>query len=169
MQTASARQLPGCSTTGRSHAHAQRLNYSHTVLRQLKSRAFGSSSFSSTCKDLKRCLPAKRRQACAVQTRAESTPNQEEAQLRADYGALSQRLEVNSFGLAWLGLPVLALLVCLARYSAWATMGVLLCSHNLLTHSFIEQRGRLLVCVNAPHGVPPILIHELLLCGSLQF
>ena len=99
MQTASARQLPGCSTTGRSHAHAQRLNYSHTVLRQLKSRAFGSSSFSSTCKDLKRCLPAKRRQ-----TRAESTPNQEEAQLRADYGALSQRLEVNSFGLAWLGL-----------------------------------------------------------------
>ena len=41
-----------------------------------------------------------------MQTRAESTPNQEEAQLRADYGALSQRLEVNSFGLAWLGLPV---------------------------------------------------------------
>lgn len=108
MQSASARQLPGCSTTGRSHAHAQRLSYSHTTLRQLKSRAFGSSSFSSTCKDLKRCLPAKRRQACAVQTRAESTPDQEEAQLRADYGALSQRLEVNSIGLAWLGLAWVA-------------------------------------------------------------
>lgn len=96
LQTASARQLPGCSTTGRTHAQAQRLHYSHTVLRQSKCHAFGSSSFSSTCRDLKRCLPPKRRQARAVQTRAESTPNQEEAQLRADYGALSQRLEVNS-------------------------------------------------------------------------
>ena len=94
MQSASARQLPGCSTTGRIHAHAQRLDYSHTVLRHLKSRAFGSSSFTSTCKDLKRCLPPKRGQACAVQTRAESTPNQEEFQLRADYGALSERVEV---------------------------------------------------------------------------
>lgn len=95
MQSASARQLPGCSTTGRSHAHAQRLNYPSKALRQLKSRAFGSSSFGSTYKDLKRCLPPKRRQACVVQTRAESTPHQEEAQLRADYGALSQRLEVS--------------------------------------------------------------------------
>ena len=95
LQSASARQLPGCSTTGRTHAQAQRLHYSHTVLRQSKCHAVGSSSFSSTCRDPKRCLPLKRRQACAVQTRAESTPNQEEAQLRADYGALSQRLEVS--------------------------------------------------------------------------
>ena len=134
MQSASARQLPGCSTTGRCHAHAQLPNYSHTVLRQSKPRAFSSSSSSSTCKGLTRCLPLKRRQACSVQTRAESTPHQEEAQLRADYGALSQRLEVNFT--AWLRLPVLALLVCRAHYSAWATTGVLLCSYTLsLTHS----------------------------------
>lgn len=99
LQSASARQLPGCSTTGRTHAQAQRPHYSHTTLRQLNSHAYGSSSFSSTCRDLKRCLSPKRRQARAVQTRAESTPNQEEAQLRADYGALSQRLEVISTAL----------------------------------------------------------------------
>ena len=165
MQSASARQLPGCSTTGRSHAHAQRLNYSHTVLRQLQPRAFSSSSFSSTCKDLKRCLPPKRRQACSVQTRAESSPNQEEAQLRADYGALSQRLEVNfTARLRWSVLALLVLpcpLLSLGHYGCTAVL--VHCAHSLiLVHSSTNSRD----CRHVPHEIVlSVLFHELLLRG----
>lgn len=91
MHSASARQLPGCSTTGRSQVVVQRFCYSHMVLRQLKAHTFSSSSYRITRTGLKRCLPSVGRQAGAGQVGAGS--DLEEAQLRADYGALSQRVE----------------------------------------------------------------------------
>lgn len=63
------------------------------VLRQLKAHTFSSSSYRITRTGLKRCLPSVGRQAGAGQVGAGS--DLEEAQLRADYGALSQRVEVN--------------------------------------------------------------------------
>ena len=95
MYSAAARQLPGCSTTGRSDVQSHCFRYTHTAARQLRSRAFTSRSCSNNSKDLKRCLRARRKLASALQARAESL-DQEEAELRADYGALSEKLEVRA-------------------------------------------------------------------------
>ena len=93
MQTASARQLLGCSTTGRSDVHVQRVRFCTTAARQQSACGATFSSYSSSDKQLKHCLRTKRRQASSLLVRAESA-KQEEARLQADYGALSERIEV---------------------------------------------------------------------------
>ena len=63
------------------------------MMRHAYARAFSSGSCSSTSRRLKHSLRSKGRQAARWQVRAESASD-EEAKLRADYGALSERIEV---------------------------------------------------------------------------
>lgn len=92
MQSALARQMPGCSTTGRSNTQFQSSGLSHRASQLQAARPFSTSSRSSsrTAQQGSRCLTGRKLSA----GRVHASVSQEEADLRADYGALSERLEV---------------------------------------------------------------------------
>ena len=94
MQSALARQMPGCSTTGRSNTQLQSSGLSHRAFQPQAARPFTTSSRTSSCTGQQgsRCLRGKNLSAGRVYA---ASVSQEEADLRADYGALSERLEVN--------------------------------------------------------------------------
>ena len=94
MQSALARQMPGCSTTGRSNTQLQNSRLSHRAFQPQAARPFTNSSYTSSCTAQRgsRCLRGRSLSAGRVYA---ASASQEEADLRADYGALSERLEVN--------------------------------------------------------------------------
>ncbi|DBB03785.1 TPA: hypothetical protein ACH3X3_011090 [Trebouxia sp. C0006] len=92
MQSALARQMPGCSTTGRSNTQLQNSRLSHRAFQPQAARPFTTSSYTSSCTAQRgsRCLRGRSLSAGRVYA---ASASQEEADLRADYGALSERLE----------------------------------------------------------------------------
>ena len=93
MQSALARQMPGCSTTGRSNTQLQISRLSHRAFQPQAARPVTTSSRTSSCTSQQgsRCLRGKKLSAGCLYA---ASVSQEEADLRADYGALSERLEV---------------------------------------------------------------------------
>ena len=93
MQSALARQMPGCSTTGRSNTPLQTSRLPHRAFQPQAARPFTTSSHTSSCTSQQGswCLRGKKLSAGRLYA---ASVSQEEADLRADYGALSERLEV---------------------------------------------------------------------------
>lgn len=91
MHSVFARQMPGCSTTSRSNTQLQSSGLSHRAFQRQTARPSTTSSRTSSCtaQQGSRCLRGKSLSAGRVY----ASVSQEEADLRADYGVLSERLE----------------------------------------------------------------------------
>ena len=94
MHAASARQLPGCSTTGRGHVQYQAFRQSCRAFRRQTARAFTASNCNNSGNLQQHSLCSKSKKRACSRVYAEPS-DQEEKQLRSDYGALSERLEVS--------------------------------------------------------------------------
>lgn len=129
MQSALARQMPGCSTTGRSNTQLQSSGLSHRAFQPQVARPFTTSSRTSSCTAPQgsRCLRGKTLSAGRAYA---ASVSQEETELRADYGALSERLEVPATALPVAGPTLHSLLCLLAPAVLWVesfNMDTLLC------------------------------------------
>ncbi|DBA75562.1 TPA: hypothetical protein ACH3X2_009120 [Trebouxia sp. C0005] len=92
MQSALARQMPGCSTIGRSNTQLHSSGLPCRAFQPQAARPFTTSSRTSSCtaQQGSRCSRGKNLSAGRVYA---ASVSQEEADLRADYGALSERLQ----------------------------------------------------------------------------
>ena len=94
MQSALARQMPGCSTIGRSNTQLHSSGLPCRAFQPQAARPFTTSRRTSSCtaQQGSRCSRGKNLSAGRIYA---ASVSQEEADLRADYGALSERLQVN--------------------------------------------------------------------------